>query len=481
MTRIQRPPDLLAHPVVRAALAIGLLAVVLRVALGPGGIGYDASWAITWGRELAGGDVPDFEAEGAPTPHPLAIAVAAVLSPLGAGAIPALTALSWLSLAALGYAAFALGRELFSPWVGAAFALILVTRGLLIRETHEAVVDIPFLALVVAAIAAEVQRPRHGLRVPVLLCLAGLLRPEAWLLGAAWLAYAAPKQPRPVLLRQAAVLAAAPLLWVLGDLVATGNPLHSLRGTQELAEALGRPRGLDTAFSTAPDYLRATLGVPVIWLGLAGTAVGLAWQRRRTALPLVLLVLGLLGFLLLGVADLSLIIRYLLVPASMLALFAAMLSFGWTAVPALEPSRTRWLALGVAGMVVLAVFVPRELDRLVDQRAERNRRVAIHADLHRLVDQPAVRAAADRCRTVWLPSGRGRSLELALWLDRPLATIPPRADATPDARGLFFVYATPRVARAANPRAPMPSGARALAPDVRVVGRNESWLAAERC
>jgi 4-amino-4-deoxy-L-arabinose transferase-like glycosyltransferase len=476
-----RPPDLFAKPAVRAVAAIALLAILLRLAFGPGGIGYDASWAITWGRELADGDLPDFEAPGAPTPHPLQIAVAAVLAPLGAGAIPAVLALSWLSLAGLGYAAYLLGRELFSPWVGVAFAVILVTRGLLVRETHEAVVDVPFLALVVAAIVVEVQRPREGLRVPILLCLAGLLRPEAWLLGAAWLAYAARGTPRDDVLRQAAVVAIAPLVWVLGDLVVTGNPLHSLRGTQELAEALGRPRGLDTAFTTAPDYLRATLGVPVIWLGLAGTAVGLAWRRERAALPLALLVLGLLGFLFLGIADLSLIIRYLLVPASMLALFAALLAFGWTAVPARGPSRTRWLVVGVVGMVVLAVYVPREVDRLADQRADRVRRVAIHADLERLVDQPAVRAAAARCEDVWLPSGRGRALELSLWLDRPLASIPSRAEATPGAPGLYLVYATPRVARAANPRGPLPAGERAVPAGAREVARTGTWLAAERC
>ena len=62
--------------------------------------------------------------------------------------------------------------------------------------------------------------------------------------------------------------------------------------------------------------------------GMAAAVAGLVvlgwlvWRRERTALPLVLLALGLLGFLFLGFADLPLIIRYLLVPASMLALFA---------------------------------------------------------------------------------------------------------------------------------------------------------------
>jgi len=478
MTCLPRPLGTLAHPVVRTVLATVLLAIALRVALGPSGIGYDASWAVTWGREIADGGLPDLEAPGAPTPHPLQIAVAAVLSPLGAFVVPALLALSWLSLAALGCAAFLLGRELFSAWVGIAFAAILVSRGLLIRETHEAVVDIPFLALVMGAIVAEVQRPRESLWVPVLLCLAGLLRPEAWLLGAAWLAYAAPGRPRDDVLKQAAVLALAPVLWAVSDFAATGNPLHSLRGTQELAAELGRPRGLGTAVDLAPDMMRAALGVPVIWLGLAGAAVGLAWRRDRVVLPVVLVVLGLLGFLFLGLIDLPLIIRYLLVPASMLALLAAVLAFGWTATGA---SRTRWLVAGIAGMAVLAAYLPGEADRLADQRRDRVRRAAIHSDLERLVDEPAVRAAAGRCAAVWLPGGRGRALELALWLDRPMSAVPPRSELTPGAGGLYLVYATPRVARAANPRAPLPAGARALPAGASEVARNGSWLAAERC
>ena len=43
-------------------------------------------------------------------------------------------------------------------------------------------VDVPFLALVLAAATLEAARPRRGLPVLALLAVAGLLRPEAWLL-----------------------------------------------------------------------------------------------------------------------------------------------------------------------------------------------------------------------------------------------------------------------------------------------------------
>ena len=77
------------------------------------------------------------------------------------------------------------------------------------------------------------------------------------------------------MLRWAALVVAAPLLWALWDLVVTGDPLWSLHGTQDFAEELERPRELGTAFGAVPAYLRDALGDPYLWLGLAGAAAGL--------------------------------------------------------------------------------------------------------------------------------------------------------------------------------------------------------------
>jgi hypothetical protein len=222
-------------------VAVPGLAVALRLLYGPGHIGYDAIWALLWGRQIARGDVPEFEAPVAPTPHPLTNLVSAPLSLLGDdAAITAVLALSWLAFGALVYAAFALGRELFAWPVGAVAAALIATRGLLVNEAMQALLDIPFLALVTAACVAEVRRPREGLSVPVLLTLAGLLRPEGWLVSGAYALYALPSHGDR--LKVAAILAAAPLAWALFDLVATGDPLFSLHGTRELAAQLDRPR-----------------------------------------------------------------------------------------------------------------------------------------------------------------------------------------------------------------------------------------------
>ena len=92
----------------------------MRLAYGPGHLGYDAVWSLEWGREALAGTIPGFAAFGAPTPHPLANAVSLLLAPLGDGAFAVAMALSWLAFAALGVLVFLLGRRLFSAWVGLA-------------------------------------------------------------------------------------------------------------------------------------------------------------------------------------------------------------------------------------------------------------------------------------------------------------------------------------------------------------------------
>ena len=468
----------------RAPALIVVIAVGLRLAYGPGHLGYDAIWALEWGREALSGSLPDYTAPLAPTPHPLANAFSLVLAPLGrTGAMTAVMALSWLSLAALAVLGLLLGRRLYSVWVGAAFAVILLTRHLLIRETHQAVVDIPFLALVVGALLLEVERPRRRLAVPVLLCAAGLLRPEGWLLGFAWVAYAAPGRPRTEVLRWIAVAAAAPLLWALSDLVITGDPLYSLHGTQLLAERLERPRAFGTALSAAPSYLRDALGDPLLWLGLPGAAAGLLGLYERTLLPAALGALGIIGFLALGVADLPLLVRYLLVPAVILALFCGLLLCGWTVVPRTDRAWRGWVAGAIVYLVVLAAFVPRQARALKRERGER-----------RGDGRGAGRPAPDRGGP-GLPL-RGGALQHRLGARRAAAAaarllaeaIPARdqdgrrvGGPAPRQGSCSSTPSRSRRGPSASPPHPPPAGRFALPAGGRHVAGNASWLVVEGC
>ena len=65
----------------------------------------------------------------------------------------------------------------------------MLTRPAIVRDTLIGYQDLPFAALVVGAVLLEAQRPPpRGSPVLVLLALAGLLRPEAWVLsGLYWL------------------------------------------------------------------------------------------------------------------------------------------------------------------------------------------------------------------------------------------------------------------------------------------------------
>ena len=119
-----------------------------------------------------------------------------------------------------------------AAFTGSSFALLLYA--------VRAYVDVPFLALVLWAGAVEVGRPRRGVPVMALLALAGLLRPEAWVLIALYWLWC--RGWRSVALT--ALAAVAPVVWAAVDATVTGDPLHSLHATSSLAETLGRERGL---------------------------------------------------------------------------------------------------------------------------------------------------------------------------------------------------------------------------------------------
>ena len=86
------------------------------------------------------------------------------------------------------YLTYRLGAELFHPWVGVVAALVVLTRPAMERDALIGYQDMPFAVLVIGAVLLEARRPRRGVAVLALLALAGLLRPEAWVLaGLYWL------------------------------------------------------------------------------------------------------------------------------------------------------------------------------------------------------------------------------------------------------------------------------------------------------
>jgi hypothetical protein len=459
------------------AAAAAVLGLLVFAAFGHAFLNYDTFYSLVWGDQLVHGQQPDFEVPVAPTQHPLAIAVGALVSPLGDGAEDVLLALGILAIGLIAVGLFRLGHELFAWPVGVLAAAIFLTRVPPLNFGIRGYVDLPAIAFVVWAAVLEVRRPRRGTAVLVLLGLAGLLRPEAWLLaGAYWLWLAWPVGGRDArALRLALLAAAAPLLWGLSDLLVTGDPLWSLHGTSDLAADLGRPRGLDDVPRVMPRRLGEIMRLPELLAATIGFGLGLAWFRRRAAVPAAVLVLNGVAFLVLAGGGLSLLGRYLFLAGAMLSLFAALAALGWTALEPRDGRRRPWLLGGLAVLAAVAVFAPAQAGRLEDLRDDVAARDRVAADLHDLVGTAAAERALDRCGELLVPNHRPVP-NLAYWTGRSPAEIGvPEGSDRPAADGLFVAPATPEAARLSilDPRdRSVPA---TPPPAYRLIARNRSW------
>ncbi len=316
---------------------------------------YDSYYALIWGRELLDFHQPSFEAYRAPTEHPLAIFVGAGLSLFGDGADRVLVLLTLLSLAVLAAGTYRLGRLCFSPFVGVIAALLVLTRFDFPSLAVRGYIDVPFMAIVIWAGALEAGRPRRGLPVFMLLAAAGLLRPEAWLLAGLYFLWMSWRASWPDRLRYAALTAIGPLVWAATDFVVTGDPLFSLNSTQDLAEELRRQKSGSVVLDTLPQFLRATVKTPVYFAGIAGFAIALWRYPLRLVIPAVLFLTGVFTFVATGLAGLSVIVRYLMVPSVMMCLFAAVALGGFTMVRPGSRLRRGW-ALAAATVTALGIF-----------------------------------------------------------------------------------------------------------------------------
>ena len=382
-----------------AALTIAALAGFFAFPTYPN---YDSLYSLLWGREILDGALPSFDAYRAPTQHPLWVVLCVPLAALGEGADRVLLAICVLSFVGLLAGTYALGKQVFGATVGVVAALLLASRLDFPFLAARGYIDIPYMALVIWAAALEVARPRRGGAVWVLLTLAGLMRPEAWVLAGLYGLWLAWGRPPAEWVRIAAILAVAPVLWAISDLIVTGDPMYSLNYTTESAAQLGRRQTVGELPGVTLRYFSELLKPPVLLLALGG--IVLAWRmvRARILVPATLVVWGTAMFLLISLRGFSVINRYLAIAVVALMLFAAFAAVGFERLAAGHRLRRPWMAGALAviaggALYTLANFSPGYIDR------ELALRESVRADLAGVLSASSVRAARS-CGPISVPN-----------------------------------------------------------------------------
>jgi len=496
---------------------------------------YDTIYALVWGRELAHGMSPDYGAALPPTPHPLADLLGLVTTPLGDGAIGVTMVIAYLSLGLIGYLVYRLGSLWFDRPIGAAAALIVLTRAPYLSNGLRAYVDLPYIALVLAALVIETKRPRAGWPVLAPLALAGLLRPEAWLFSLAYLAYlllnvgelrkrlsgkgnapegraGVPLEPAdtqngglirppfvgargtpalPTAMPLIALALAAPLLWALFDWITAGSPTYSFTGTRETVDTLARHTGPVDLVLYGPRALGEVMQWPGMVGALGGATLAIVLLRRRdpalprrqdgvpgAAIGLVATALSLGAFALLACAGLAIIARYTMLAGAILAIFVALALLGWRLLDGDHPWRRAWQALAAVVALMFLLWIPNQYDLLSQVDTDLTNQGEIESDLGDLANSGAFEPL---CLPISVPNHRAVP-RLAFDLDIGPSRIISSSEQRQPRRGYFLDPASPFVIHnfILDPNDPS-RFTTTVPPGFHRVARNQSWVLYRHC
>ncbi|MGH2879261.1 MAG: hypothetical protein ACRDK4_06630 [Solirubrobacteraceae bacterium] len=468
------------------AVAILLGALALWLIAGVGFVNYDTLYGLLWGAQLTRGETPQYGLPIAPTPHPLIEALGIPLAPLGASATTTIVvALAFIALATCAWLLYELGRAWFGRAAGVVAALVLITRVPVLSYGVRAYVDVPYMLFVLAALLVETRKRRAGAPVLVLLALAGLLRPEAWAFSALYWLYLAiasrrsyPSLSRAQLARLALLAAAAPLVWVLSDLLVTGDAMWSLTNTKHTAATLGRASGI----GDVPEYIPRRIGEVLRPAVLAGAALGgvfsLLWLRGRAALGAIAGAIAVGVFALMASAGLPIDTRYAFLISAILCVFCGAGAFGWVALPRGEVRRTVWIAAGAVVVLALLVTLPGQLRSAHGELAKLSRQQRIQNDLVAFVNDKTLTL---RCGPVGVPNHAPIPL-LALYLKtRPSQIV--SVEAKPIGHGSYVDPASLEVEHEyildlKDPASKKPAS---IPPGFTEAATDRSWLIFEHC
>src|SRR5205085_3040633 len=158
------------------------------------------------------------------------------------------------------------------------------------------------------------------------------------------------------------------------------------------------------AIKTIPDYIGANEKVVNDTVGGLGALIALWLLRRRSWIPLALMLIGLVTFLAIALAGLSVIPRYLAVPSILFNVGVAVALTAWLLVPA--PRRLHRLLIGLA-VVALGLVAFRAAPYDQDFRklhGQENFVRAQHRHLKAILDDSKVVPLLETCRPITVPT-----------------------------------------------------------------------------
>jgi hypothetical protein len=274
-------------------------------------------------------------------------------------------------------------------------------------------------------------------------------------------------------------VALAPVVWAATDLWVTGDPLYSLHATNDLADELHRNSGIGHLPGAFVSFLAGTVKPPVAVAGVIGAA--LAWRfgdRRRLVVPAALFGAGAATFLATGIAGLSILPRYLTVPALALCLFAGYAALGFTALPREEPLRRLWLRVVAVGALAALAFAAFNAPSVARLRSELRFVGKSHDDLVSILHARPVQAGL-RCGALTFPNYR-LVPDARFILDLPRNRVGARSAKRRDRGVAIFVLGRKALrrfgfAQGASPRTNVPD------PGFVPVARNDTYAAYASC
>jgi hypothetical protein len=373
----------------------------------PAAMGYDA-WAwMVWGRELAH---LDLATTGGPSFKPLPVIVVAPLSVLG-GIAPAV----WLAgMRACAFAslllAYRLGARLAGPAAGAVAAIGLALTADLYRTALLGSAEPALIALTLGAVDRHLDGRRDW--ALVLVAVAGLIRPEAWVVLAAYGAYVWLREPRLRTLVAAAVVL-PPALWLGLDWAGSGDPLHASATATEATEGSAAHASVP-ALEVVRRAADAVI-VPTLVLAAVGLVEAARRHDRRVLAIAALAIAWIVVVAIMAEAGFTGTRRYLAAPAAAICVVSGV-GLAWL-VSAVRAGRMRVAAAcAIAALSAAPAFVrAREEGRTLSvARSQADQLDELRDAVAKVGGRGAVRAVGPPAINPWMQTALAWELRSAL-------------------------------------------------------------------